>query len=59
MPLELIHSNRDSVRKGREPYLIAVGNTVQSLIKNMKCSTALPLLSGHPRDFEKWSLNRG
>ena len=36
IPLELVHSNRDSVRKAREAYLIARGNTLQPLGLNKR-----------------------
>ena len=36
IPLELIKSNRDSVRKAREAYLIERGKTVESLGMNKK-----------------------
>ena len=42
IPLELIKSNRDSVRKAREPYLIERGVKLVNLlvsIRKMKCNT--------------------
>ena len=36
IPLELIKSNRNSVRKAREAYLIERGKTVESLGMNKK-----------------------
>ena len=44
IPLELIHSNRDSIRKAREAYLIDRGRTLESLGLNIirkKCNTFL------------------
>ena len=36
IPLEIIHSNRDSVRKAREAYLIDRGSTLEPLGINKK-----------------------
>ena len=36
IPLELVHSNRDSVRKTMEAYLITRGNTLQPLALNKR-----------------------
>ena len=36
IPLELIHSNRDSVRKAREVYLVNIANTLEPLGPNKK-----------------------
>ena len=42
IPLELIKSNRDSVRKAREAYLVERGKTLEPLgmnnIRKMKCN---------------------
>ena len=36
IPLELIHCNRDSVRKAREAYFINIANTLEPLGLNKK-----------------------
>ena len=39
IPLELVQSNRDSVRKAREAYLIERGQTLESRGLNKKDET--------------------
>ena len=36
IPLQPVQSNRDSVRKAREAYLITRGNTLQPLVLNKR-----------------------
>ena len=47
IPLELVESNRDSVHKAREAYLIETGQTLEPLGLNKKDETALRSLCKH------------
>ena len=49
IPLELIKSNRDSVRKAREAYLIDRGQTLEPLGLNRRDETVTTKTRNHPQ----------